>query len=93
MPTDLEQAKQQLAQARAALDSILEANRRDGVWNEHVLHSESTAKELVARYATAVARLTRDSVRDGMGAQNRGEAAQSDSALHGNSAGDRAKQM
>lgn len=64
-PTDLEQAQRQLAQAREALDSILAANRRDGVWNEHVLRSESTAKELVARYATKVARLTRGPEGDG----------------------------
>ena len=43
----LEEAVKQLAKARKKLALIKEVNRRDGVWNEHVLHSESVAEKLV----------------------------------------------
>ena len=45
----LEEAERQLANARKVLAAIQEVNRRDGVWNEHVLHSESVAEKLVEK--------------------------------------------
>ena len=91
-PTDLRQAQRQLAQARETLDSILKANRRDGVWNEHVFRSESAARELVAHYATEVARLTRRPERDDMVAQNSDMDAKK-ILLSAASSGDQAKQQ
>ena len=45
----LEEAERQLANARKVLAAIQEVNRRDGVLNEHVLHSESVAEKLVEK--------------------------------------------
>ena len=88
--TDLEQAKRQLARARKALDSVLKANRREGVWNEHVMRSEAMAGDLVARHAAKVARLTHHHYGcDGMVAQGNDMEFRSDSSLRGNSFGNR----
>ena len=46
-----------LAEARQALASIQEANRHEGVLNEHVLHSEIAAAQLVERLGTELAHL------------------------------------
>jgi hypothetical protein len=53
----LEEATQQLANARNVLASIQEVNRREGVLNEHVLHSESAAEKLVEKFEKELAHL------------------------------------
>lgn len=47
--SSLEETERQLASARKVLVSIQEVNRREGVLNEHVLHSESVAEQLVEK--------------------------------------------
>ena len=56
-PAALEKASQRLADARKELASIQEANRRDGVLNEHMVHSENTAAQLVDRLGKELAYL------------------------------------
>ena len=53
----LEEARKQLANARTVLVSIQEANRRDGIWNEHVFHIESVAGKRVENLEKKVAAL------------------------------------
>lgn len=56
-PATLEEAAQRLADARQALASIQEANRRDGVMNEHTLHSENAAAQLIESLGKELAHL------------------------------------
>lgn len=56
-PAALEIATQRLADARQALASIQEANRRDGVLNEHMLHSEKAVEDLIERLGKELAHL------------------------------------
>lgn len=56
-PLALEEAARRLADARKALVSIQEANRRDGVLNEHMVHSEQAAESLVKRLGEELAHL------------------------------------
>ena len=56
-PAALEEAAQRLADARQALVSIQEANRRDGVMNEHTLHSENAAAKLIESLGKELAHL------------------------------------
>ena len=56
-PAALEEATQRLADARQALASIQEANRRDGVLNEHTLHSEHAAAQLIESLGKELAHL------------------------------------
>jgi len=53
----LEDAKRRLANACKVLVSIQEMNRRDGVLNEHVLHSETVAEKLVEKLKKEVTAL------------------------------------
>ena len=53
----LEETAQRLADARKELASIQEANRREGVMNEHTLHSENAAAQLIERLAKELAHL------------------------------------
>lgn len=55
--SSLEETERQLANARKVLASIYEANRREGVLNEHVLHSESVAEKLVEKLEKELALL------------------------------------
>jgi len=48
-PLALEETARRLADACNALTSIQEANRADGVLNEHMVHSEQAAENLVKR--------------------------------------------
>jgi len=45
----LDRITHELANARKVLSSVKEANRHDRVWNEHVMHSESVAEDLVKK--------------------------------------------
>ena len=56
-PAALVEATQRLADARKVLVSIQEANRRDGVLNEHTLHSEIAAAQLIERLGKELAHL------------------------------------
>ena len=56
-PAALEEATQRLEDARKVLISIQEANRRDGVLNEHMLHSENAAAQLIERLGKELAYL------------------------------------
>jgi len=53
----LEKARKQLANARKELALIQEANQRDGVWNEHVFHIESSAEKLIEKLEKKIASL------------------------------------
>jgi len=57
----VEESGRQIAHARKMLASIQEVNRRDGVWNEHVLHSEVAAERLVEKLEKELADLKRQS--------------------------------
>jgi len=43
----LDNIRKQLSNAHAVLAAILDINRREGIFNEHVLHSETVAQNLV----------------------------------------------
>jgi len=53
----LEETAQRLADARKELAPIQEANRREGVMNEHTLHSENAAAQLIERLGKELAHL------------------------------------
>ncbi len=61
-PLVIEDLKRELANARKVLESIQEVNRRDGVLNEHVLHSEAVAEKLVEKLKENIAILKKRSV-------------------------------
>ena len=60
-PSALEEAGEQLTNARKVLASIQEINHREGVLNEHVFHSEKVAQKLVEKLEKEVARRERHS--------------------------------
>ena len=53
----LEETEKQLVNARKVLASIQEVNRREGVLNEHVLHSEQAAEKFVEKLEKELAHL------------------------------------
>ncbi len=61
-PLVIEGLKRELANARKVLELIQEVNRRDGVLNEHVLHSEAVAEKLVEKLRENIAILKKRSV-------------------------------
>jgi hypothetical protein len=54
----LDDIKNQLVNARKVLKSIMDINHSEGTFNEHVLHSETVAKNLVIKLEKDIAVLS-----------------------------------
>jgi hypothetical protein len=58
---NLADIRKQLSNAHAVLASVLDINRREGIFNEHVLRSETVAQNLVNKLEKDIVMLSSSS--------------------------------